>query len=187
MDSTMAETAELSAGFIKQSVFEGLFVHMVHVQPGTPFAAALQQAGYDVAHPRSNYPSSVLQAVLAVAGRELFPGKPLPEAQWAVGRRFVEGFFKTLAGRTVALLLPVFGAEGLVKQLPRFFLTGNSSSVITVTREGERSWRFELRDRFPSCEFAGGIIEELMRRAGLEPQVTVVERGAGHFVLRLRW
>ena len=183
----MATTPDLSAGLIKNSVFEGLFVHMVKVRPGTPFASALLQAGYDVSRPQASYPSSVLRSALAVAGRELFPGRPPAEGEWEVGRRFVEGFFGTLAGRTVALVLPVFSAEALIKQLPRFFLTGNSGSVITVSPESERTWRFELRDPSPSCEFAGGIIEELMRRGGLQPQVTVVERGAGHFVLRLKW
>ena len=183
----MAASSGLSDGLVKHSVFEGLFVHMVQVRPGTRFAATLLQAGYDVARPQSVYPTSVLQAVLVAAARELLPGRPLPEAQWELGRRFVEGFFQTLAGRTLVLLLPVFGVEGVIKQLPRFFRMGNDGSVITVSPRGERTWHFELRDRLPLCEFDAGIIEEAMRRCGVAPQVTVVERGPEHFVLRLHW
>lgn len=182
-----AVTPGPGGGYIKHSVLEGLFKHMVPVQPGTPFAAALRDVGYDVTRPEPVYSSAVLQGVLAVAGRELFPDRTPSQAQWEVGRRFVSGFFQTLAGRTVGVVLPVFGAEGLIKQLPRFFLTGNSSSVITVSPQGERTWHFELRDPYPSVEFAAGIIEAVMRRGGLEPRVTVVVREADRFVLELRW
>ena len=40
---------------------------------------------------------------------------------------------------------------------------------------------------FPLCEFDAGIIEEALRRCDVEPQVTVVERGPEHFLLRLHW
>jgi uncharacterized protein (TIGR02265 family) len=182
-----AVTPGPGGGYIKHSVLEGLFKHMVPVTPGTPFAAALREAGYDVTRPEPVYSSSVLQGVLAVAGRELFPDRTPSRAQWEVGRHFVSGFFKTLTGRTVSALLPVFGTESLIKQLPRFFLTGNSSSIITVSPQGERTWHFELRDPYPSAEFAGGIIEEVMLRSGLKPQVTVAVREPERFVLRLSW
>jgi uncharacterized protein (TIGR02265 family) len=182
-----AVTPGPGGGYIKHSVLEGLFKHMVPVQPGTPFAAALRGAGYDVTRPEPVYSSAVLQNVLAVAGRELFPERTPPEAQREVGRLFVSGFFKTLAGRTVGVLLPVFGAEGLIKQLPRFFLTGNNSSVVTVSEQGERTWHFELRDPYPSVEFAAGIIESVMQRSGLKPEVTVAVREAERFVLRIAW
>ena len=182
-----AVTPGPGGGYIKRSVLEGLFKHMVLVTPGTPFAAALHEAGYDITRPEPFYSSSVLQGVLAVAGRELFPDHKPPQAQWAVGRLFVSGYFKTLTGRTVAALLPVFGTEGLIKQLPRFFLTGNGSSVITVSPQGERTWHFELRDPYPSAEFAGGIIEEVLLRSGIKPQVTVAVREPERFVLQLCW
>ena len=183
----LTAAAQPAVGLVKSNVFEGLFVHMVRVRPGTPFAGALREVGYDVAHPQSAYPTPVLQACLHVAARQLLPGKPLAEAQWELGRRFVDGFFKTLAGRTLGLLMPVFGAEGTVKQLPRFFSMGNTGSLITVKPEAEHVWHFELRDRVPLCDFDAGIIEQGLRRAGVEPQVTVVERGPEHFVLRLSW
>ena len=81
----------------------------------------------------------------------------------------------------------MFGPEGVIKRLPRFFSMGTEGSEMTVYPDGERRWRFELRDRNPLPDFDAGIIEAALLRMGVQPEVTVIERGPQHFALHLRW
>ncbi|MBF5045024.1 DUF2378 family protein [Aggregicoccus sp. 17bor-14] len=178
---------QLPEGHVKQSVFEGLFVHVLKVQPGSPFARDLKAVGFDLAHQEVSYPTPVLKAVLEVAARHVLPGRPLEEAQRELGRRFLEGFLQTLAGKALGLLLPVFGPEGIIKRLPRFFSMGTVGSEMTVYPDSPQCWRFELRDRHPLADFDAGIIEAALLRVGVQPDITVHARGAQHFALLLRW
>ena len=183
----VAVELQLAEGHVKQSVFEGLFVHVLKVAPGSAFARDLSAVGFDVAHQALTYPTPVLKASLEVAARHVLPGRPLEEAQRELGRRFVEGFLQTFAGKALGLLLPVFGPEGIIKRMPKFFSMGTVGSEMTVYQESPQCWRFELRDRHPLTDFDAGIIEAALTRVGVQPDVTVHERGAQHFALLLRW
>lgn len=187
MQAQAAAVPELAEGRIKGSVFEGLFVNVLHVPAGSAFARALCEVGYDLAHPVHDYPTTVLQAALEVAAHHALPHLSVHEAQRELGKRFIEGFFKTLAGRALGLLVPVLGPEGIMRQSPRFFGQSTQGTTVTVQEEAPRRWRFELRDAHPLCDFDAGIMEAALERAGVKPTVRVRERAAQHFVLDLAW
>ena len=182
-----ASTASRPESTVQQSVFEGMFVNVLEARAGTPLAESLRGAGFDVARQEARYPGRVWKASLEAACREVSPGLPEHTAMQGLGARFLEGFLQTLAGRAVALLLPVFGPEGIMKRLPRFFTMGSQGTEVVAHEEAPRTWRVELRDLHPLPDFDAGIILAALQRAGVQAEVTVAERGAERAVLHVRW
>lgn len=172
---------------VQQSLFEGLFVHSLGAKPGTPLGEALRRAGYDLSRQEASYPRSVWKAALEAAAREAYPHLAPEAALRDLGVRFLEGFFQTMAGRAVALLAPMLGPEGVLKRMPRFFTMGSQGTELAVHEEGKRAWRLEVQDRHPVPDFTAGVIIASLLRAGVEPQVSVGERGPERFVLHATW
>lgn len=172
---------------VKQSVFEGLFVHALKVPRGGPFAAALREVGYDLARQEPGYPAWVWKQAVAVACRHAYPALPVEHAQRELGRRFIEGFLQTLAGRALGVLLPVFGPESVVQRLPRFITMGVPAARVDVRQEGPSVWRVEVNVPWALADFDAGLIEGGVRRTGTAVDADVLERADHRYVLRLRW
>ena len=58
---------------------------------------------------------------------------------------------------------------------------------MTLDRESPRHWKMVLRDRAPVPDFNAGVLECLLARFGVKPEVKVVEQSRWHFVLSITW
>lgn len=164
----------LPQSIVEQSVFEGLF-HLL-LAPEGEFAAELRAAGYDLAAPLPQYPGKVFQDCLRIARRRAYPDLPPEEAERALGKRFLDGYFATIVGRLIAAVLPIVGTSGALKRYARFYKSGSVGTVVTSEPLGERCWRVCLRDRFMNVDFNHGLLEAALLRTGVQPTVVVAGR-----------
>jgi len=139
------------------SAFEGMFARAL--KPTGQFLEELKAVGYDPAKPQIRYPSSVWSASLEVARRHCFASLARDEGMRALGRRFVEGWFETIAGRFMAAAMPLVGTAGVINRLPRYWATVRKDTKVEVHREDERRWRIVYRDAHLNPEFCAGIIQ----------------------------
>ncbi len=172
-------------GQLQQSSFEGLFVKMLKVEGD--FAEELRQAGFDVSHQEARYPSSVFKRCMEIACRRVYPAQPTPDAMRKIAAQFVDGFFDTIVGKVVVVVLPYLSPEAFLKRYPRFFGMAAPGVKMTVEEVSERNWRLVLRDRAVLPEFNAGTVECLLKRFGIKPVVKVTEQSKWHFVLSITW
>jgi uncharacterized protein (TIGR02265 family) len=170
---------------LQQSAFEGLFVKVLKVDGD--FARELKDAGFDPARQQPLYPSPVFKACIEIACRRLYPDRPTPEAMRLLAAQFVDGFFDTIVGKVVVVVLPLLSADAFLKRYPRFFGMAAPGVKMTMEKESEGHWRVVLRDRAPLPDFNAGVFECLLPRFGVKPQVKVVEQSRWHFVLSITW
>jgi uncharacterized protein (TIGR02265 family) len=163
------------------SVFEGLFVRAL--TPDATLAAALRAVGYDPAKPQIRYPTRVWRDALDAARRHLYPKLPAEEALRLLGRTFVDGFFNTIAGRFMAVAMPLIGPAAVIKRLPRYWAAVRTGVTIDVRQEGEQTFRITYRDTNPAPDFYAGIIEGAGPYTKSDNRVEIPVRGNDGFEL----
>ena len=139
------------------SVFEGLFVRAL--PPDEKLTATLRALGYDPSKPQIRYPTRVWREALDAARRHHYPELPAEEGLRLLGRRFIDGFFNTIAGRFMAVAMPLIGPAAVIKRMPRYWAAVRTGVSIDVQQEGERLFRITYRDTNPAPDFYAGIIE----------------------------
>ncbi|MCP3144679.1 DUF2378 family protein [Pyxidicoccus xibeiensis] len=165
--------------------FEGLFVHAL--KPTGAFAQSLQDIGYDGEVSQQSYPLSVWRAALGVARRFVFAGYPPEAANRALGHRYVEGFSQTLVGRVLATAAPLLGAERSLTRLPTYLRAGREDMKMLLEPVQSREWRVRVVDPDPLPDFVAGVVEGVLWRTRVKPEVVVLERQASGYTLHVRW
>jgi uncharacterized protein (TIGR02265 family) len=168
------------------SMFEALFVRAL--KPQGAFAEELRGLGYDPARAQPQYPTEVWVACLGAARRHVHGGLETGPAYRALGQAFVQSFLDTLAGKVVAVALPLLGPEGLLKRIPRYLTMGRSDLSWELRSAEPRHWVGRLRDPYEvPADFLGGIIEVLMARLHSPATLRVLPQGPGLSDLDIRW
>jgi uncharacterized protein (TIGR02265 family) len=167
------------------SAFQGLFVRALPPEPD--FHADLKAVGVDVEKLLPQYPVTVWLEALAVARRHFFPGHTVQQADWQLGRLFTQGFLNTMVGRAMGVMLPMLGPARLLDRVERNFAMARPDVRVTVQVVGETERLLLFKDVAPQPDFSGGVIEAGQERARVQAQVTVEDRQATSFVLRVRW
>ena len=165
--------------------FEGLFVHAL--KPTGSFAQSLRDIGYDADAAHEYYPLSVWRAALGVARRHVFSGQPPEAADRGLGHKYVEGFAQTLVGRIFATAAPLLGTERCLTRLPTYLKAGREDMRMLLEPMQGREWRVRVVDPDPLPDFVAGVVEGVLRRTRVTPEVEVLERQASGYALRVRW
>lgn len=185
MAELTVDPAQLPQSVVEQSVFEGLFHKLL--TPDGAFAAELKAAGYDLAAPQPHYPGKVFQDCVRIARRRAYPDLQPEEAERALGKRFLDGYFETIVGRLIAAVLPIIGTAGALKRYARFYKSGSTGTVVTTEPLGERVWRVSLRDQYMNTDFNHGLLESALQRTGAQPTVVVAARSPHGADYEARW
>lgn len=99
--------------------------------------------------------------------RELaFPQLGPSEGALALGRRFVSGYFETLAGKALLGLIKLLGPQRAMERTPDNLRSGNASVEATVKKLGPSEYEVYVSYVLPQPEFTQGLMEEGARRAG---------------------
>jgi uncharacterized protein (TIGR02265 family) len=171
---------------IAGNAFQGLFVRALPPEPA--FHADLKALGVDVERLLPQYPLRVWREAMAVARRHFFAGHTQQQADWLLGRLFLQGFLDTMAGRSSGgMVLPVIGPAGMVENIQRGFSMSRPDMRVTVQVVGETERCLLFEDAQPLPEFAAGCVEVALERARVRAEVTVEDRTATSYVLRVRW
>jgi uncharacterized protein (TIGR02265 family) len=167
------------------SAFEGLFVRALPPEPA--FHADLKAVGVDVEKLLPQYPVTVLLEAMAVARRHFFPRHTVQQADWQLGRLFTQGFLNTRVGRAMGVMLPILGTARLLDRIERNFAKARPDVRVTVQVVGTTERLLLFEDVAATADFSGGIIEAGQERARVQVKVTVEDRQATSYVLRVRW
>lgn len=170
----------------ENGTFEGLFHRAL--RPEGAFTEALRAAGYDPARPQPRYPTTVWHACLEVARRHEYAHLSKEEGERALGHRFIDGWFETIIGKIIAVGLPLLGPDGTLQRAHRNWAASQPDLHITMRKVAERHWEAALQGAGVRADFAAGLLEAAVRRAGATTAaVTVRERGPTTCVLDARW
>lgn len=178
---------ESAESVVRQSVFEGLFVHVLKVPPNGSLADSLRGVGFDLRRQQPEYSGKIWKEAVAIARRDQHPRLPREEAMRKLGRSFIEGFLLTLAGRALGIMLPLIGPEAALRRLQRFMSMGVPRLQLTVTEVKPQDWRIEVQVPWALADFDAGLIEAGLGRTGAAVQVTVMERNDDRYLLAARW
>jgi uncharacterized protein (TIGR02265 family) len=176
-----------AALYVAGSACQGLFVRALPPDPA--FHAELKSVGVDVDRLLPRYPLKTWIDGMAVARRHFFPGHTEQQGNWLLGRLFLLGFLDTMVGRVAGSLLPVLGPARMLERTQRHFALARPDMRVTVQVVGETERRllFEGGQTPAAADFAGGILEAGLERTRTRAEVTVEDRQATSYVLRVRW
>jgi uncharacterized protein (TIGR02265 family) len=171
---------------VQGSTFEGLFVRAL--QPRGDFADALRSAGYDATAPRAQYPRHVWLACMEVARRHEYPYFPPEQGLRLLGRRFVEGFRKTLTGKLQVAVMPMLSPATVMQRLPRTWATTQPNMRVRSEELAPGHWQFTLEDEGIVPDFVAGMLDAILAMMSVsEPDVRVHERAPARCVVDVRW
>jgi uncharacterized protein (TIGR02265 family) len=169
-------------------ILEGMFALALPQEPA--FVLRILQAGFDPRAVRSQYPRDVFNRCMDIAGQHFYPSLSSASADWELGRRFYDGYMKTMAGKVAALTLPLMGPERLLRRYPTAIKMDPGPMVLTSVPLEPRRWRLEARnDPEMRIFFFASQFRELLRYTGAEnPKVEVLARPElGGFDLLCTW
>jgi uncharacterized protein (TIGR02265 family) len=152
--------------------------------------ACLREAGYDLSDDRAMWPAETFYAVLEWVRGRRFAGLPVPEAQRALGRVWVEGFAETTVGSVVMGALRVLGPERALPRILQYVDSVRQGFAVQVVPVTEREYRIRFQEAAGVLpEFAQGGVEAMLRTGKSPPSLSVElgDRGADWFELRVRW
>lgn len=170
------------------SMFEGLFLRALRVESGSAFASDLRSDGFDVDAVLPNYDISVWVTCLDVAWRHVYPYESRDEAWRLLGRRFIEGYFKTAIGAVIAAVLPFMSPGRFIERVPFFLRTGlgGSNCEADLVRPGHaRLTLFGPHRR--SAILLGGVLEVCFERMGERVACAATELANDDSALEVRW
>ncbi len=170
------------------SMFEGLFLRALRVEPGSELAVDLCRVGFDVTRLQSHYDISVWVASVDVASRHVYPQEDRDEAWRLLGRRFIEGYFKTAIGAVIAAAIPFMRASRFVERVPFFLRTGlrGSSCEVDFCGPGHAVLRF-IGPHSRSAILMGGVLEVCFEQLGEQVTCTPTELVGDDSLLEVRW
>jgi uncharacterized protein (TIGR02265 family) len=131
------------------------------------------------------------RCVLAAAAH-LYPGMPAEESHRLLGRRFSEGFRKTLVGSVVVASLPLLGADRVMARLPRMWTVGQNFGTAEAVQRGPGDWLFQYNhSEHPDLPilpwFNAGAIECALGWTKVTPTVEVESARGPTYSLAVRW
>ncbi len=173
---------------VEGSMFEGLFLRALRVDPGSELAEELRRVGFDVRHVEARYDISVWVASVEAAWRQLHPESGRDEAWRRLGRSFIEGYFQTAIGAIIAAALPFMAASRFLERVPFFMRTGLRGSFCEV--DFPRPQHAALRFHGPHARSAFlmvGVLEVCFERLGHRITCAPRELSGVDSLLEVRW
>jgi uncharacterized protein (TIGR02265 family) len=169
------------------SVFEGLFVRALSVEPAVK--DKLRAIGVNLDQLEVSYPTAKLSESMDLVAREMFATMPHHQALQEMGRRFVHGFKETIVGRLAYIGMPAMTCSQLIDKTPRLLAMVGSSTKSKVEVLSERSRRMTFTQEAPIPDFFAGLYEGALGLTRGAPRVNVMveNRHANGFDLVISW
>ena len=169
---------------------DGLFHRGVGAQLTPACRARLKAAGLDLdARLDAAYPLERWREWLCIASAELYPQLSEADAHFALGDRFLAGYFETMFGRVVLPLLRALGPRRSLARLQQNFRSGNNFSEVVQVDHAPGDVELRLNDVFAKHpQFVMGLLTRAHVAAGARDVKLEVQAFDGTAcTLRLRW
>lgn len=175
---------------VPASVIEALFIRALPLDGH--LRSLLRREGVEIERLASAYPALAMFRCVEGAAEHLHPGVPKAQSHRWLGRRFMEGFQKTLVGSVVVASMPLWGPDRLMSRLGRLWTVGQNYGRATSELLEQAHWRFSYEHRehatLPSNpHFSAGAIECALGWTRVVPRVEVEQHDGPAFSLSVRW
>ncbi|HYV46777.1 MAG TPA: DUF2378 family protein [Myxococcaceae bacterium] len=177
----MPSAGNIPAETTDYAVFEGMYRRALRLEPASPLAEKLREAGFDLKSPKGRYPTAVWKASLDAAAKHQYPHMPLNDGHRELGRLFTAGFFETIVGKVIGSIIPFLGTDRMMARMPKFASMATSGVTLETFREGEKVWRLKYTSRNASPDFMAGAIEGGVAKTKVPVKVEVQNRRADGF------
>lgn len=170
------------------SMFEGLYVHALRVDPEGAFADQLRGVGFDLREVRAQYDISVWVGGLDLCWRRQHPGLARYDAWRKIGRQFIEGYLETVVGRFIGVALPLMSAARFVPHIPLYVRTGLGGVTCEVESLGERAALVSMGGPHEGAShLLSGVLEGCFERLHAEGTFEPTLLGGVDSSLRVSW
>lgn len=149
--------------------------------------AALRARGLNTDAPfPPAWPAIKLGDWLDVMAREVYADCSREEAHRRIGRRFMDGWQRTMLGAASAQLLRVLGMKRGLERLTRAFRTGDNFSEVSVVFPSERVGVVTIRSqRMP--HYIAGILDGGLALLKVKGRVTIEQDTDAQMQFRVEW
>lgn len=147
----------------------------------------LKEAGLDpdVALP-PGWPAERLKVWLDLASAEIYPDFALDEAHRRIGRRFLDGWQRTMLGAASAQFLKVLGMKRTLERLTRAFRTGDNFSETSVDFPSERVGVVTIRSQ-QLPHYIAGILDGGLALMKVKGKVSIEPASGDTMTFRVEW
>lgn len=167
-------------------VFEGMFLG-AGLLPHDALATELATLGYMPGQPRESYSAKTWRDALSCARRHVYPELSDVEGFRALGRRFAEGFGKTVVGRVFRAVAPLFGVDRTLLSVPRYLHAVRRRMDLEMHALGVNRYRLVARDPHPNVEFIAGCMLGILEVFSLAGTAVVTTVDAERFEIEISW
>ncbi len=167
-------------------VFEGLFLGGA-LLPDDLLSAELARLGFQPGNGRDSYSAKTWREALEVARRHAYPLLTEAEGFRALGRRFAEGFGRTVVGRVFRAVAPLFGVDRTLLSVPRYLHTVRKHMRVELHALEANRYRLVAFDPHPNADFIAGCMLGILDVFSIEGTAVVVVSEADRFELELFW
>lgn len=126
--------------------------------------------------------------VIEYLAREFYPGQALTDAEYQLGRDFIERYADTLVGRALFPLLRVLGTKRTIRRLARSFRTGTNFTEVDILDETTNTCVLLFSVVEPRGQVTRGILSKGLELAGIPGVQLSLEHQTGEQArFRLSW
>jgi uncharacterized protein (TIGR02265 family) len=167
-------------------VFEALFERAELPLTGAVLKE-LATIGWRPEEPQREYSAKTWREAIEIARRHLFPSMEHAEGYRVLGRRFAEGFGRTVVGRVFRAVAPLLGLERTFFSVPRYLHAVRKRMRVEMQLVSARHFRLHAWDEHSNPEFIAGAMQGIFDVFEVEARIEVSLNEPGHFVLELCW
>lgn len=166
-----------------------LFVKILGSRLDAAARAELATAGLDLSRPLlPAYPLRVVDALMNVAARRLYPELSLDEAHLELGHLQVEAFTSTLLGAATLAMMRLLPVNRVLERTTRSWRNANNFVETRLTPLGKTSCEVWINDVGRTPLVTAGILRSMMHKLGQSAcTVTVLGRDGLSARYRLDW
>lgn len=132
------------------------------------------------------WPAEQLKVWLDLASAEIYPDFPLDEAHRRIGRRFLDGWQRTMLGAASAQFLKVLGVKRTLERLTRAFRTGDNFSETSVAFPADRVAIVTIKSQ-PLPHYIAGILDGGLALLKVKGRVTIEPSSGDTMSFRVEW
>lgn len=166
---------------------EGLLRGLQPEVAAGPLRERLKAAGLDAdgALP-PGWPAPKLVEWIDLAAKEIYPTLSREEAHRRIGRRFIDGWQRTVLGAASAQFLKLLGVKRALERLTRAFRTGDNYSETSVAFPTDTTAVVTVRAQLIP-HYVAGILDGGLALMKVQGKVTIEQAAADVMVFRLEW
>lgn len=159
---------------------EGLYWRALKARITPALQSRLLALGLDLRAAPRDVPRPEWEKMLRATVEVLYPGVPLDDGYFELGRSLLRGFNETLSGKALLSVLRLLGPVRALKRLATNIKTGNSYSTIRLTELGPTKFEGSINECNGNPHYIRGIIVEGLAHAGAKNATVEAKDFDGH-------